>query len=481
MVRCAPRASRTLLLFSAIAICAACRYRPASFDLAAARRQSDLATTEAPSSRRTPDGMSLREVSFQSTFWDVKGPHPIRIRALVATPPGSAPPHTRPGVIFAHGLGGQADASTALEIARNTGAVALSLSGPGMGGSEGRPVLPQDPSALFPPNAPEPDIRTSWLYSYVFAILRSITYLETRSDVDPQAIALTGYSLGGLATFIANGVDGRIRGALPVAAAGGLAETATADTWLRRLVQASNGLQPIDPGPQTLFRSLDPLAFARRQRGAVYILIGAQDEYFPLPQAIRTFDAMSAPDVRMVVVPDYDHGWYFGGGCPARCMPGAHEAAVDCPSPPVCPTECPQGNRPPYCGPEASYNREADFNARWGALLRALLAEHVDAPRRPHRPLPEPPALKIRGDKVVVRTEIPASAVRLLISDNCGFTYGQIPLERGSDGAYRYRASIDPSTVLFAEAEFPEGVILTSLPRWPETCPIRVRPFGPHP
>lgn len=481
MVRCPQRMKSAILLVSVVVVCAACRYRPASFDLTAARRQGDLAATEGPSSQRAPDGMSLREVSFQSTFWDASGPHPIRIRALVATPPGSAPPHTRPGVIFAHGLGGQADAGTAIDIARNTGAVALSLSGPGLGGSEGRPVLPQDASALFPLPAPKPDIRTSWLYGYVFAILRSITYLETRSDVDPQAIAVTGYSLGGLATFIANGVDGRIRGALPVAAAGGLAEAAAADTWLRRLVQSSNGLQPSDPGPQTLFTSLDPLAFARRQRGAVYMLIGAQDEYFPLPQAIRTYDALSAPDVRMVVVPDYDHGWYFGGGCPARCMPGGSSETADCPSPPQCPAACPPGSRPPYCGPEASYNREPDFNARWGALLKTLLAEHVDAPRRARRPLPEPPSLKVRGDEVVIRTEIPASAVRLLISDNCGFTYGQITLERGADGAYRHRARIDASTVLFAEAEFPEGAILTSLPRWPETCPIRVRPFGPHP
>lgn len=471
-----------------------CTYRPASFDLDSARRRDDLAATEVPGSQReldpgTDHAVRLTEFTFGSTAWD-GGAHPIRIRAVVAVPQRAAPAHSRPGIVFAHGLGGKADPQTAAELARNLDAVALSLSGPGLGGSEGTALVPEDPHALF---AGAKDIRQSWLYAYVYAVLRSITYLQTRDEVDPGAIAVTGFSLGGLATFIANGVDSRIRGALPVAAAGGLAQAAAADTWLRRLVQSSGGLKPEDPGPQALFRSLDPLAFARRQKGAVFMLVGAQDEYFPLPQVAQTFNALRAPHKSLTLVADYDHGWYFGGGCPAACMPGGAGSsggagAADCPKD-KCPARCPDGSRPPYCGLQASYNRQSDFGARWSALLKALVGRHVVQPPRPVPPLPPPPEVELRdgpegaggaGGEVLVRPQGEARVVRLLLSGDCGYTFSQPELPRDPDGAYRYRLNV-ANPVLFAEVESPAGAVVTSSPIWAPACKPSLRPFGPRP
>lgn len=482
-----------LALYLWVGVCgvlvSGCTYRPASFDLPEIRRQETLETVELRDRTRVRDGgVVLQEVRFTSLLWDSNGPRPIKIHAFVAVPPRSHPPEgkPKPAVIYAHGLGAQADASTAVELARNIDVVALSLSGPGLGESEGTPVTPENTRALF---AGAEDIRRSWLYAYVYAILRSITYLETRAEVDPRSIAVTGFSLGGLATFVANGVDDRIRGALPVAAAGGLLQTAAEDTWLRRLVQASGQQHPTDKAPEALFRALDPLAFATRQHGAVYMLIGAQDEYFPLSQAARTFEALRAPDKRLSIFPDYDHGWYFGGGCPVRCMPGSPERGnAECPPPPLCPTACPDGARPPYCGPQASYNREADFNARWSALLRSLIAQHVAQPPRPFLPPPPLPTIEQSGDDVTVRLPAPAqgeappvSAVRVLFSDNCGFTYSQTAVQRDPDGAYRKRVRASADSVVLAEVESVEGVVSTSIPRWPTTCRIKVRPFGPRP
>lgn len=481
-----------LALYLWVGVCgvlvSGCTYRPASFDASEIRRQDTLETVELKERTRTRDGgVTLHEVRFTSLMWDSNGPRPIKIHAFVAVPPGSHAPRSKPAVIYAHGLGGQADASTAVEMARNIDVVALSLSGPGLGESEGTPVTPEDTRALF---AGAEDIRRSWLYAYVYAILRSITYLETRAEVDPRALAVTGFSLGGLATFVANGVDDRIRGALPVAAAGGLLQTAAEDTWLRRLVQASGQQHATDKAPEALFRALDPLAFATRQHGAVYMLIGAQDEYFPLSQAARTFEALRAPDKRLSIFPDYDHGWYFGGGCPVRCMPGSPDrAGADCPPPPLCPTACPDGARPPYCGPQASYNREADFNARWSALLRALVAQHVAQPPRPFLPPPPLPTIEQSGDEVTVRLPAsrqaqalpPVAAVRVLFSDNCGFTYSQTAVPRDQDGAYRQRVRASADSIVLAEVESAEGVVSTSIPRWPTTCRLKVRPFGPRP
>ncbi len=456
--------------------CASCTYRPASFDLVAARRAGDLAADEVIASRKVIEGVHFFEVRFTSAAWDKGAAHPIRIQAYVAVPPGDYAAHSKPAVVYAHGLGGQADANTVVQLCRNLDVVALSLSGPGLGASEGLAVTPEDPRALF---AASPDVRQSWLYTYVYAILRAITYLQTRSEVDPQAIALTGFSLGGLATFVANGVDDRIRVAVPVAAAGDLMQAATADTWLRALI-LSGHLQPRDAGPQAFFRAFDPLAYARRQKGAVYMMIGAQDEYFPLEQAVRTYAALRAQQKGLALLADYDHGWYFGGGCPARCMPGQPRAA-DCPDASICPKDCPAGAEPPYCGPQASYNREADFSARWALLLRALVAQYVAQPPRPFAPPLATPVLERRAGEVTVRTQPEARGVRLAISTDCGYTYSQIKLQKSADGVYRHVQAVADNAILIAEVENADEVVTTSLPVWPKSCRLHVRPFGPRP
>ena len=501
------RHAQALRAFTLLLVCcmAACTLRPASFDLAAARRRGDLASTEVPGTARVERGTPVREVRFQSTSWDNGVARPISIHAIVAVPPGVYPSHSKPALVFAHGLGAQADRQTAIDLCLTLGVVALSLSGPGLGHSQGRAVTPQDPSQLF---AGEDDIRRNWMYAYVFAILRSITFLQTMTEVDPDAIAVTGFSLGGVATFIANGVDDRIRGAVPMAASGGLPAAAAQDTWLRKLIQsaadqksaqraaegrsAASPQQPAAPtdpiadaGVQALFRGLDPLIFARKQKGTVYMLIGAQDEYFPLPQALATFAAIPGHDKRLAVLADYDHGWYFGGGCPARCMPGAPDR-TECPPAPICPPACPAGTQPPYCGPQASYNRQSDFSDRWLLLLRALLANHV-APRRSSAtvpPPPPPPSIEQAAAQLHITASPTAAAVRLAISRDCGYTYSQASLTKSPDGRYHalLPAATDPRRMIaIVEEEGPAGAVSTTtqLPAVPCTSPLR--PFGPRP
>lgn len=481
-----------------------CQGAGATFDLKLARRTADLDAVDVPGSARVVDGVKLREVRFSSRRWDSE-PAVIRIQAFVAVPPGSFPLHSKPAVVFAHGLGGQADVSTAVEICRNLDVVAIALSGPGMGGSEGRALLPTDPELLF---VGQDDIRRNWLYSYVFAILRTITLAQTLPEVDSQAIALTGFSLGGIATLIANGVDDRIAGALPVAASGDLAAAAAQETWLRKLLisalqqrmakypspagQAPRDLtlQPLlDPGAKALFGPLDPLSYARRQNGPVYMLVGAQDEYFPLAQVLKTFGALRGRHNRLSLVADYDHGWYFGTGCPVQCMPAGSAAApsvatsppADCPRPPTCPASCPVGAYPPYCGPQHSYNRQSEFAARWAALLRALVANHVARPRRPFLPAPPSPRVVVRPEGVWVQPQSGASHVRLAISRDCGFTYSQTELSAQPDGSYSLAQTIPPGAIVLAEVESADGAVTTSQPIVPppEVCPLRLRPFFP--
>jgi hypothetical protein len=251
-------------------------------------------------------------------------------------------------------------------------------------------------------------------------------------------------------------------------------------------VRSAGGLKADSPQVRALFRGLDPLAFADRQHGAVYLLAGAQDEFFPLDEAVATYRALRAPAKSLAILVDYDHGWYFGYGCPAYCMPGAAAEGwarpTACPPAPTCPTQCPAQAQSPYCGPQASYNNQDAFIGRWSALLRALVAHHAARPARPFVAPPPPPTVERRDGEVVVRPSGPRPhAVRLAVSDNGGLTYGQSVLERDPDGAYRLRRRVPPAAILIAEVELADNVVASSAPDLPPRFRPRVRQFGDHP
>jgi hypothetical protein len=278
--------------------------------------------------------------------------------------------------------------------------------------------------------------------------MRAVTYLETREDVDPKTIILTGFSMGGVVTWIAGGTDNRLSGVLPVASAGGFARLAEEHTWFRRLVLASGGLKPTDPGPRAVFQKLDPLAFAGRQKGAVAYLVGAQDEFFTLDQVLTTWRAVRAREKTLDVMPDYDHGWYFGGG-----------------------SKCEQER---YCGPQMSYDRHDEFWTHWSLLLKALVTHAPpDAPQ---------PFVQRNSREVVVRlaTTPAPRTVKLATSTDGGYTFEHHKLEVApADGAYHLKMPMAGSAVVIAEVERADGVIVSSAPLLPPGFAPRVRPFGP--
>jgi dienelactone hydrolase len=402
----------------------AAAFAPASFDRAAIRDASTLRVEEGPV--RVQGGVRLRDLKFSSLEWDDHGlPHEIRIHAILGLPEQMTGAH--PAVLTAHGLGAHAEASEVIEIARGLGAVALSIDAPGCGSSEGSGPTAEDPRPIF---RGAHDIRASWLYQYAYAAMRGLTYLRTREDVDPHTLVMTGFSMGGVATWIVGGTDDRLSGVLPAACAGGLAQLAQERTWFRRLVLASGGARPTDPGPRAVFQKLDPLAYAGRQKGAVAYLVGAQDEFFTLDQVLTTWRATRAREKTLEIMVDYDHGWYF---------PNQHDA----------------------------------FWTRWSLLLKALVT---------HSPAPAPtPFVQRTSREVVVRlaaTPVP-HVVRLALSTDAGFTFEQHKLELDPhDGAYHLRRPIPSNAVILTEVERADGVIVSAPPSLPPGFVPHVRPFS---
>jgi hypothetical protein len=72
-------------------------------------------------------------------------------------------------------------------------------------------------------------------------------------------------------------------------------------------------------------------------------------------------------------------------------------------------------------------------------------------------------------------------AVRLAISDNGGYTYGQFVLARHADGTYRLQRRVSPASILIAEVELESNVVATAVPDLPPRFRARVRQFGEHP
>ena len=304
-------------------------------------------------------------------------------------------------MVFAHGLGAKADVQTAIDICRNLDVVAMSLSDRGLGGSEGRPSCPPIPELLF---VGQDDIRRNWLYSYVYAILRTITFAQTLPEVDSQAIALTGFSLGGIATFIANGVDdhcwrpaGRGQRRSRFWQRG---ETLAASSRFSALQQCMAQQPPTarqptpDPassrlpirGAGAVCSKLDPLRYARRQSGGVHAEVGAQDEYFRLPQVLRPSAACAVATTACRWSPTTTTAGTSASAalpaaCPGRWQPldGSKPApAADCP--PHRPVRRPRPSRclRPLLRPRSTATTTAPFLACWSALLpRARRQNHV--------------------------------------------------------------------------------------------------------
>lgn len=153
------------------------------------------------------------------------------------------------------------------------------------------------------------DMRDGWMFQYVYNTLRAITYLSMQPEIAAARIGVTGGSRGGTMTLIANGVDPRIALAVPTATCGDILTAFEHGGWANYLYSREDGRQGIPP----LFRIFslhgDPIHYARSQHGKVMLILGAQDEYFPI-YTVKTFCDAVTSELRLCLIPDWDHGLF---------------------------------------------------------------------------------------------------------------------------------------------------------------------------
>lgn len=294
------------------------------FDLATIRDASSADCRFEGEHTVSKGGVLLRawSVSYLSWEWRDKegsmpaGLRPIRIRAFAARPATAA---RLPAIVQAHGLGGFADENAAVSTAARLGLFVLAYTGPGGGNrpdntSEGKPASDGSGYRMFDTLA---DVRGSWFWGHTTAALRGLTCLAARSDVIADKLGMTGFSAGGVATFLASGADSRIKAAVPLSGVLAWDEaTRSPNAWQHALLTGA-GLSTASVEWTTLQNDLiAPTRALAGTSAAMFVVNGSSDEFFPLNAHRATLAGLpSAIQVRSSLVANFDHGCYkLSGG-----------------------------------------------------------------------------------------------------------------------------------------------------------------------
>ncbi|MCO4763074.1 MAG: acetylxylan esterase [Myxococcales bacterium] len=262
------------------------------------------------------DVWDVTYISFESIAGKLKQ---IKIKAFAARPKGSK---VLPGIVQAHGLGGYAKETHATGVAATTGMFVIAYTGPGGGTdktntSEGLPAGHNKNGRMFDVI---PDTRGTWFWGHTMAAMRGVTCLETRKDVDATRLGMTGYSGGGVATWLASGQDPRIKVSVPLSGVLGWEEAVKSpNAWQHALLKVA-GLTTQSPQWKKLISDLvAPSVALAKAKGHLFLVNGSSDEFFPLNAHLKTWNAWPGTHKRMSIAGNYDHGVYQVYG---KALPG---------------------------------------------------------------------------------------------------------------------------------------------------------------
>jgi dienelactone hydrolase len=148
------------------------------------------------------------------------------VPALVIRPLG--PVERLPAVVVLHGLGGTKEGMAPLmeELARR-GYLALAIDARWHG--ERGPGLQAAMIRAYRNERGHP-----YVFDTVFDLFRTLDYLQTRPDVDPQRLGMIGVSMGGQETWLTAALDPRVKVAVPVIGVNSFRWQAEHDRWHAR-------------------------------------------------------------------------------------------------------------------------------------------------------------------------------------------------------------------------------------------------------
>jgi dienelactone hydrolase len=244
-VRVAPCVCTVLLLTACVAAARETEpvYPPTAQVKAAFLRQLEREKIPLDASTRSSqtdaDGRGVENVSIAS---ERKADGTIeRVPLLIVRPangPGGSKAARLPAVIVLHGTGGNKKQMRPLldELAQR-GIIGVALDaryhGERSHGSGGSKTYVAAITRAWKTPAGQPQ-EHPFYYDTCWDIWRTIDYLQTRADVDPNRLGMIGFSMGGIETWLAAAVDDRIKVAVPAIGVQSFRWSLEHDAWQGR-------------------------------------------------------------------------------------------------------------------------------------------------------------------------------------------------------------------------------------------------------
>jgi dienelactone hydrolase len=210
---------------------------------------------------------------------------PVRLVSLAR--PAAVATERRPAVIVLHGTGGSRDAvADWLADLAQRGVIAVAIDaryhGGRAGGQTGKTAYEAAILRAWRAKPGEPQ-EHPWFYDTCWDLWRTVDYLQSRPDVDPDRIGMLGLSMGGIQTWLAAAVDERVKVAVPAIAVQSLRWGLENNRWQGRAktIQAVHDAAAADLG--------EPAANAKVCRAVWAKVVPGITEQFDCPSMLRLF------------------------------------------------------------------------------------------------------------------------------------------------------------------------------------------------
>jgi dienelactone hydrolase len=146
------------------------------------------------------------------------------------------------------------------------------------------------------------DPRQAPIYHGAVALLKAVSYLESRAEVDKDRIGMAGSSWGGFFTTLMAGIDPRLKVAGCMYGTGNLQ---LGNAWWDGASQ--NGRNPPSPAErQRWAKTLDPAWRLATKKTPIAWFTGTNDEFYLMPCVMRTYDMAAGPK-HLMLVPNWHH------------------------------------------------------------------------------------------------------------------------------------------------------------------------------
>lgn len=240
------------------------------------------------------EGKTLSALTYEGEPYQGK---PTQVFAYLARPEKIE--GKLPAMVLVHGGGGTAFKDWA-EFWGKRGYVALAMDLAGQGADRKR--LPDGgPNQGDPDKFWKDDIKDFWSYHAVANVIRGVSLLAARPDVDSTRIGVTGISWGGYLTCMVAGLDDRLKVAVPVYGCGFLHSNSVWIPTFNKMTEAQR-MRWVD--------NFDPSRYLANARMPVLFVNGTNDFAYPLDSYQKSYRLVK--DRSLCVTVNMPHGHVQG-------------------------------------------------------------------------------------------------------------------------------------------------------------------------